>query len=470
VGLQNNIAKLGKNLKNVIQSIIKPVQIRELARETGFVKRCSSRLKGDEFVQTLIIESVDGERNTLRGAIDTLGSIRSKAAMTIQAIGNRINTNAAATLLQRVFEKTLHVVMNQMNQDITIKDNNLKLLNFFDNVYLQDSTETQLDPELKDDYKGSGGGSGNGKGDASFKVDLIFEYKRKFLSSFKVTDRRDPDAVLGEKILDIIKKGDLVIRDLGYSCIGVFKQIHEAGAFFLSRLHASLNVYLNKQDALPISLGEYLKRSAGKSGIVDAMIYIGREMYQCRMIAYRVHPELEKERRDEYIKECKKKKRTPNKEYINRLAFTIFITNVPLTMWPAKVIGTIYRLRWQVELIFKSWKSDLKFDFLIGTNPFRVKCLIYARLTAILMMFTVYSRIDSVALEVLEKEISIHKIIDWLKKNGRFFEIVTKGFSKDLWMSLLVFSELILCKDKRKGRKTTRDLVKGEVSFGFTSS
>lgn len=466
MGLKENIAKLGNNLKDVIQFIINPNQICELARKTGFVKRCSSRLSGDEFIQLLIIESADGEKNTLRGAIDTLTQLKSKATMTVQALSQRINTKPAAALVICVFEKTLEVVMNQVNRVITTSNKMPKLLSFFPNVYLQDSSESQLDAALKEEYKGSGGGSGNGKGDASFKVDLIYEYKKKILSYFKVTDRREPDVILGGKILEIIKNGDLVIRDLGYSCVKGFRQIQEVGAFFLSRLHANLNVFLNEQDTQAVSLGSFLEKKAKKSGVVDLMIFLSKEMFKCRMIAYRVPPEIEKNRREEYLKECKKKKRKPNKEYIKRLSFTIFITNVTVTMWSGEVIGTIYRLRWQVELIFKSWKSNLKFDFLEGTNVFRIQCLIYARLTAILMMFTVYTHIDKATLEMLEKEISIHKIIDWLTKNGRFFGIVVNGFCKDLWKSLVRDSKQILCKEKRKRRKTTRELIEYEVPFG----
>lgn len=461
------ISELGDNLKNVIQSVIDPVQMRKLARDYGFIKRCTSRLKGDEFVQLLIIESVDGEKNTLRGGVDTLKQLKPTAAMTPQALNQRMNTKAAAGLIKGVFENTINIVISKLNQILGVSKDSLELLKTFPNVYMEDSSESQLHPSLMDEYKGSGGGSGNGKGNASVKIDLLYEYKKKILSYFKVTDRREPDVTLGEQILTIIKTGDLVIRDLGYSCIDCFAKIQALGAFFLSRLHPSINVYLNPQDTQAISLGSYLEKKAKGSGIVDKWVYLGKQMFQCRMIAYRVPPEVEQERREDYLKECKKKKRKPKKEYLKKLSFTIFITNVPVIVWSANVIGTIYRLRWQVELIFKSWKSDLKFDFLKGTNVHRIQCLIYARLTAILMMFTVYSCIDKVALELLEKEISIHKVMDWLKKNGRFFEIVLKGFYKELWKSLVEASSYILCKEKRKKRKTTRELVEQAVPFGI---
>jgi hypothetical protein len=466
MGLPKNIAKLGNNLKGVIQSIIDPKQMRELAIESGFVKRFSSRLSGDEFIQLLLIESADGAKNTLRGSIDTLGLIKSEAKMSIQALGKRINTLAAATFVEGIFEKALQVVINQINCLKKPSKKELKLLSFFTNVYIQDSSECQLDPLLKDDYKGSGGGSGNGKGDASVKIDLIYEYKKKCLSEFKVTDRGEPDVVLGERILEIIKAGDLVLRDLGYSNIELFKRIQELGAFFLSRLHASVHVYLNATDTQPLSLGDFLEKKINKSGMIDIQVYLGKPKFGCRLVAYRAPPEIVKERREAYLKECKKRKRTPNEEYLKKLAFTIYITNVPVTMWPAKLIGTIYRLRWQIELIFKAWKSNLNFDFLKGTNVYRIRCLIYGRLTAILMLFTIYSCIDSVALEQMDKEISVHKVIDWITKNGRYFRVVMDGFCKKLWISLIEASKHLLCKDKRKGRKTTRELIDQLVSFG----
>jgi hypothetical protein len=466
MGLDKMLAKLGNKLKNVIQNIINPLEMRKLAKAVNFVQRCTGRLDGDEFVQMLIAESQDGKKNTLRSSVDTLGKIQSKAKMTVPALRKRINSKPAVDLLKNIFEKSFHIVMSQMSHILGIKKNECELLDRFPNVYLQDSSESQLDEALKQVYKGSGGGNGNGKGEASVKIDLIYEYKNKSIAALKVTDRREPDNVLGEGVLALIKTGDLVIRDLGYSVVSVFQKIENVGAFFLSRLSGGMNVYLNILDTQEVSVGSFLEKKVNKSGIVDVMVYITKQMFQCRLIAYRAPPDIQKKRCKAYLKECKKKKRMPDPEHIKRLSFTIFITNVSVATWPASVVGTIYRLRWQVELIFKSWKSDLNFDHLSGINIYRIQCLIYARLTAILMMFTVYSCVDKVALELFEKEISLHKVIDWLTKNGRFLGIVIKGFCKELWNALVGDIKYILCKEKRRNRKTTYDLIKQASPFG----
>lgn len=39
------------------------------------------------------------------------------------------------------------------------------------------------------------------------------------------------------------------------------------------------------------------------------------------------------------------------------------------TVWGAEIVGTVYTVRWQIELIFKNWKSQLQINYLKGINP-----------------------------------------------------------------------------------------------------
>lgn len=57
--------------------------------------------------------------------------------------------------------------------------------------------------------------------------------------------------------------------------------------------------------------------------------------------------------------------------------YSAFITNVPIEILSAEIIGTIYQLRWEIELIFKQWKSQLKMNVLEGINHNRIECLIW---------------------------------------------------------------------------------------------
>lgn len=64
--------------------------------------------------------------------------------------------------------------------------------------------------------------------------------------------------------------------------------------------------------------------------------------------------------------------------------WSIFITNVSENKISAEQVLTIYRARWQIELLFKLYKSHIRLDKLKG-KPYRVLCELYAKLCAVLI-------------------------------------------------------------------------------------
>lgn len=48
-------------------------------------------------------------------------------------------------------------------------------------------------------------------------------------------------------------------------------------------------------------------------------------------------------------------------------------------------MDVIYSLRWQIELVFKLWKTHLQLDDWRTRQPWRIMCEIYAKLLAILI-------------------------------------------------------------------------------------
>ena len=76
-------------------------------------------------------------------------------------------------------------------------------------------------------------------------------------------------------------------------------------------------------------------------------------------MASRVPEAIVNERRRKARKHAKKKGDTPSKAHLELLAWHLFITKVPSTMWKTETVIKVYLIRWQVELIFTSWKSSL---------------------------------------------------------------------------------------------------------------
>jgi hypothetical protein len=302
-------------------------------------------LQGKNFVELMSAASMDSSIASLTGLCSTLRMLDSEADITAQALMQRINNPRASAFLKNVFQKVLEIKM----EDI-VKRVPPNLLQSFNNVWIEDCSECMLHGALQNEFKGSGEAS-----KSSVKIDLIYEMKQKNIHSVDLVDRRSPDQKLAQKHLDIVRRGDLVIRDLGFFDSTVLNAIAEAGAFFLSRLPGCVNVYLNKDDKDPTDIAKYLSRKFPNDSVIDIPIFVSTEKVPCRMIAYRAPQTVVNQRRRKAIQTAKKKKRIPTQEKLKRLDFTFFLTNISIEILQADVVGTLYTVRWQLELIFKGF-------------------------------------------------------------------------------------------------------------------
>ena len=106
-------------------------------------------------------------------------------------------------------------------------------------------------------------------------------------------------------------------------------------------------------------------------------------------------------------------------------------------------------------MLFKQWKSLLHIHVLTGTRPERIQCLLYGRLTTITMLMRVCSYASWYAAAVLHREISLHKLIVWLQRKGRFAHAIHDGTVEALCRDLRRDMATLLWKQKRK-RKTSQ--------------
>jgi len=69
-----------------------------------------------------------------------------------------------------------------------------------------------------------------------------------------------------------------------------------------------------------------------------------------------------------------------------RLAdWTILLTDVPSKRLRFEEALVLLRERWQMELLYKLWKSDGLLDEWRTSNPWRILCEVYAKLIALLI-------------------------------------------------------------------------------------
>ena len=117
-----------------------------------------------------------------------------------------------------------------------------------------------------------------------------------------------------------------------------------------------------------------------------------------------------------------------------------------------------------MELTFKHWKSLLHLHVLKGTRPERIKCLLYSRLITIVILNIISAYAAWYAAHSLQREISVHKLINWLKRKSRLSTVLSQENMDTLLSNLRSDMSQMLCKQKRK-RKTSRQLLNDEVHY-----
>lgn len=432
-----------------LQRVINKKTVEELAWESKLIQRTSSKILGLDFLISMLIASADAEHASLEKISDIFHSINYRVKIKPQSIMERLNSESAPCFFQKIFK---NIVKAQFDKYVSLIS--ADLLQSFKKILIQDSSSMDLNGKLSTFFKGSGGRASK----ASIKIDVIYDFKTKRYEHIKLTDHSEADQKLGVNVLDFISTNTLVIRDLGYLRMDCIIKIDAMKAFFLSRMKNSTCVYLNREDENELDISEYMYRNNRNETMVDVEVYITKQKIPVRLIAYRVPAAIAAERRRKAHATAKKQGRTLTKKSLSLLDFSIFITNVPKEIWPTGVVGTIYRLRWQIELLFKSWKSRLKLDYLTGINPNRIEAMIYVRMILVIIINEIYKVLDYIG-HCAEIEVSMYKVYNWIKSENRLRRVLIGKLS---WWEERHLANLVamsMSKQKRKNRKTSLQAI-----------
>lgn len=97
--------------------------------------------------------------------------------------------------------------------------------------------------------------------------------------------------------------------------------------------------------------------------------------------------------------------------------YNLYLTNTPENALPEDAVFDIYGLRWQIELLFKIWKSLLCIDKVGKMNIFRFESYLYGRLLFILLSTELVAFIKETLVDnEIDVELSEWKTIKLIKK------------------------------------------------------
>ena len=142
---------------------------------------------------------------------------------------------------------------------------------------------------------------------------------------------------------------------LAYFSLDELEKLTENGIYWISRLKA--NSYLADENGQRIDLEKMLK-AAQEDTYIRKSIRIGkRKQLRVYLIAERLSEAETNKRRRSIRYRAKRKAQTPSKTLLRLAGYNLYITNIEEHRLTPKQICVIIGIRWQIELMFKCFKS-----------------------------------------------------------------------------------------------------------------
>jgi hypothetical protein len=436
----NGIKSCCKN--NIILKHLDIEMINRCAVNSGFLKRVSEKITPVNLILGFMIMA-SKHRNSYAALGCEIGFLANKT-ISKQAVEDRM-TPETEEFSRTTLEEHL---CGKLGSNITRKTRGV--MNLFTNVKVDDTTVLPLADTFVNQFPGS---VSRGIRKAQAKIHALHNLTKDNFDFFHLHSYSENDQSLSANVLPYLQKGDLLIRDLGLTILSVIGKIIKKKAYFISRKNYNIKVFDSK-NAEEINLVKELK----KKGSMDQEVMAGKKKKtKVRLIAIPLpKAQANDRRRKARNNRDKRLKYSPDYDYL--LGYSIFLTNVESDKCNPEQIAQLYRIRWRIEIIFKSWKSCFSMQSLIHiqcTNPVRIRCTIYLLLFYIYLFHVVWwNHYQTLTKDQkLEQQLSILKMAHFF--NEQFSRIIILNSDRFIMKQLLKHCSY----DKRKDRTNAAEII-----------
>ncbi len=299
--------------------------------------------------------------------------------LSAQGLDNRF-TQKAADFVKSVLEEALGEAIQAK------KSVDIEILNRFTHVYVADGSVIALPDELRELWQGSGGTHGSSR--SAIKLDTCIELKTGRLQcglmQGKTSDNRNPIANAE------YEAGSLRLQDLGYFNLERMKQQAARGEYWISRYQINTAIY-DKQ-GLPVDLWSLLY-SLKQAGVTqyECPVELGvKTRLSARLLLAALPEEAAARSRAKMKENASKQGRTATQASLALCDWKILITNAEPERLSLKDCLLLYSVRWQIELLFKFWKSHGKLGHSNSANPWRRLCELYVKLLIVVVQHWIF--------------------------------------------------------------------------------
>lgn len=338
------------------------------AQATKCVQR-TRRFTGALWVQTLVLGCWQTPATTLTHLAQMAAVLG--VPVSPQAIAQRF-TPATVECLERVLGAAVQ-------QRLSAEPVASAVLARFAAVEVLDTTTIALPRELATAWPGCGNGSGQSA--AALKVGVRLDVRHGTLTGPLLETGRTHDrrcAITTQPL----PPGALRVADLGFWSVSELADLRQQNCFWLSRLQAQTTV--RHQEDPTWQLDQVLATTAAASA--EWPVTVGAAgTVPARLLAVRVPTEVAAERRRHIWTDAKRRGHTPRQTRLQRADWLLLVTSVPAEQLRIDEAVVLMRARWQIELLFKQWKSAGRLATVRSRDPYRVLAEVYAKLIGLVV-------------------------------------------------------------------------------------
>jgi hypothetical protein len=234
----------------------------------------------------------------------------------------------------------------------------LRWLSTFSDVFIYDASPIRLPKSLSDKFPGNR----NNHSPACLKFSALYQMSIRAIKWLKLTPQKIHDSQILPDLEQL--KNSLLLFDLGYFSHLFLYQLNKAGVWFICRLKANSVPIITRtvKGVAKRHIGRPLDKHVNLRGaIVEVwakLLLPAKGFIEVRLIGF---------------------------QFPKTKQYRWYATNLPATMLAAQWIYPIYRLRWQIELFFKSLKSTLNADQITSGNENIALSIVYSSILSSLI-------------------------------------------------------------------------------------
>lgn len=286
----------------------------------------------------------------------------------------RFKTPAVVQLFEDAFETAVTPWRT------AIRSSRHPLARHFADVVVWDSTLVQVADSLRHHFKGTRAAA------ASLKITLAISLWGLLPLAALVTAGNRHDMKLGPP-LELFRKGTLWLFDKGFVAYDRLQKIDDAGHFYLCPMRLNGDAEIIEIHRAPAQVRKAFKRHASPpvaGGVRPRGLMLRSVLPKGKMIRKRWDLQV--------------RVRGHNKRPVQvRLVIVPgptgnqrpYLTNLTSRRWPSFLLPELYRLRWQIELVFKELKQHLNLNAVPSKDPYAVQAFTWASLIALALSRTV---------------------------------------------------------------------------------